>query len=221
MTKSRSMVGNFGMLVAAALIGAGGYAWLQDRYPQPRGGHRMWPRRESSTSSWLARPTFRWRLARHRRLCDRASSALVASNVPECGPNAECRAGETFPRSCVRFSTTKCSRGFFRFDIPQRDFEQQGQGSGVIISRDGYVLTNNHVVAGADELTVTLFDKRQIEADVVGTDPKTDLAVLKIDADGLTRGAGSLDRSEVQVGQWGAGDRQPISARADCYRRDR
>jgi serine protease Do/serine protease DegQ len=60
-----------------------------------------------------------------------------------------------------------------------------GLGSGVIVSQDGYILTNNHVVEGADELTVDLPDGRKFSAKVVGADPKTDVAVVKIDATGL------------------------------------
>ena len=63
--------------------------------------------------------------------------------------------------------------------------EQTGLGSGVIISPDGYILTNNHVVEGADEIEVTLTDSRQAKARVIGTDPETDLAVLKIELDKL------------------------------------
>ncbi len=62
----------------------------------------------------------------------------------------------------------------------------EGVGSGVIVSKDGYVLTNNHVVEGADDLTITLSDKREYSAKIVGTDPPSDLAVIKIvDADNL------------------------------------
>ncbi len=62
----------------------------------------------------------------------------------------------------------------------------EGVGSGVIVSKDGYVLTNNHVVEGADDLTVTLSDKREFSAKIIGTDPPSDLAVIKIeDADNL------------------------------------
>ncbi|MFO0941486.1 MAG: Do family serine endopeptidase [Pirellulales bacterium] len=76
-----------------------------------------------------------------------------------------------------------------------------GVGSGVIVSADGYVLTNNHVVQEADELQVELSDGRIIKADVVGTDPRTDLAVLKINAAGLS--AASLgDSSQMEVGDW-------------------
>lgn len=62
---------------------------------------------------------------------------------------------------------------------------QRGLGSGVIISADGYILTNNHVVDGADEITVTLHDGRNLQAQVIGTDAETDLAVLRINATGL------------------------------------
>jgi serine protease Do len=76
-----------------------------------------------------------------------------------------------------------------------------GMGSGVIISADGYIITNNHVVEGANELTVTLPDKREFKGKVVGTDPKTDLAVIKVDASGLpfTRWG---DSSKLQVGEY-------------------
>ena len=63
--------------------------------------------------------------------------------------------------------------------------EQTGLGSGVIISPDGYILTNNHVVEGADDIEVTLPDSRQAKASVIGTDPETDLAILKIALDKL------------------------------------
>ncbi|RYF08756.1 MAG: Do family serine endopeptidase [Comamonadaceae bacterium] len=62
---------------------------------------------------------------------------------------------------------------------------QTGLGSGVIISPDGYILTNNHVVEGADEIEVTLTDSRRARASVIGTDPDTDLAILKVDLDKL------------------------------------
>ncbi|MBU0745418.1 MAG: trypsin-like peptidase domain-containing protein [Gammaproteobacteria bacterium] len=62
---------------------------------------------------------------------------------------------------------------------------QAGLGSGVIISPDGYIMTNNHVVEGADEIEVTLTDSRRTRASVIGTDPDTDLAILKIDLDKL------------------------------------
>jgi Do/DeqQ family serine protease len=68
---------------------------------------------------------------------------------------------------------------------PERESKQQGLGSGVMVSSDGYILTNNHVVEGADELNVLLPDNREFKAKVIGADPKTDIAVIKIDADHL------------------------------------
>ncbi len=74
-------------------------------------------------------------------------------------------------------------------------------GSGVIISPDGYLITNNHVVEGANELTVTLPDKREFKGKIVGTDPKTDLAVVKVDASGLPFVRWG-DSSKLQVGEY-------------------
>jgi serine protease Do len=82
-----------------------------------------------------------------------------------------------------------------------REHRGGGMGSGVIVSPDGYILTNNHVMDGARELTVTLPDKREFTAKVVGTDPKTDLAVIKVDATGLPYVPWG-DSSRLQVGEY-------------------
>ncbi len=74
-------------------------------------------------------------------------------------------------------------------------------GSGVIVTPDGYILTNNHVVDGAKELTVTLPDKREFKGAVVGTDPKTDLAVVKIDGQNLPAIPWG-DAAKLQVGEY-------------------
>src|SRR5207237_1236846 len=78
---------------------------------------------------------------------------------------------------------------------------EQGSGSGFIVSADGYILTNNHVVAGADKVTVRLYDKREFTAKVVGTDPNTDVAVIKIDARGLP-GVAFGNSDSARVGEW-------------------
>jgi serine protease Do len=86
-----------------------------------------------------------------------------------------------------------------RFQSPPQQHREGGLGSGVIVSPDGYILTNNHVVDGASTVTVTLPDRREFKAKVVGADPKTDIAVVKIDASNLpaiTIG----DSSKLQVG---------------------
>jgi serine protease Do len=87
-----------------------------------------------------------------------------------------------------------------RREMPEMQREK-GLGSGVIMTRDGYILTNNHVVDGATDVQVTLGDKREFKAQVVGTDPKSDLAVLKIAATNLPL-ITIADSSKVQVGDY-------------------
>ncbi|CAN5352196.1 DegQ family serine endoprotease [soil metagenome] len=96
---------------------------------------------------------------------------------------------------------------FFEFRGPppqgQEDetLRRRSGGSGVIIREDGYIVTNNHVVEGAEKLQVVLNDRRTFDAEVVGRDPSTDLAVLKIDGEGLPV-ARLAQSNEVQVGEW-------------------
>jgi len=92
---------------------------------------------------------------------------------------------------------------FFR-DLPPMQQEprfQEGSGSGFIVSADGYILTNNHVVDGSDQVTVRLLDRREFKAKIVGTDPNTDLAVLKVDAKNLVP-APLGNSSASRVGEW-------------------
>jgi len=92
--------------------------------------------------------------------------------------------------------------GEFRGQAPQRNFgmpRQEGLGSGVIATKDGYILTNNHVVDGADEVKVTLQDGREFTAKVVGRDPKSDVAVIKIDGKDLPA-VPIADSDKVEVG---------------------
>lgn len=91
--------------------------------------------------------------------------------------------------------------GYREYSQPRQQQPQVGYGSGVIITRDGYIVTNNHVVEGADELQVTLNDQRSFTAKIVGTDPTTDIALIKIDAEDLpTIPFGNSD--ELKVGEW-------------------
>ena len=87
------------------------------------------------------------------------------------------------------------------FGIPNEPESASGMGSGVIVRPDGYILTNNHVIEGADELSVELADGRKVQGEVVGTDPQTDLAVIKISLPGL-RAAPIGNSDEIQVGDW-------------------
>ncbi len=83
----------------------------------------------------------------------------------------------------------------------EASFQDSGLGSGVIVSDEGYVITNNHVIANAEQLEVRLLDGRSFIAEVVGSDPETDVAVLKIDADNL-KAAKFGDSDKLQVGDW-------------------
>jgi serine protease Do len=91
-------------------------------------------------------------------------------------------------------------RRFFG-QIP-RDYKQHGLGSGVIVSPDGYILTNNHVVGGAEEIHVTLMDKREFTAKVIGKDAKTDLALIKVDAKDPLPVAELGNSDAADVGDW-------------------
>ena len=118
----------------------------------------------------------------------------------------------------VNVSTTSTARGgeaqppvpeddpfydfFRRFGPPQpRDYETRSLGSGFIVSTDGYILTNAHVVDMADDVTVKLNDKREFKAKVIGADKRTDVAVIKIEATGLPA-VKIGDPEKLRVGEW-------------------
>lgn len=92
---------------------------------------------------------------------------------------------------------------FFKRYAPQMPREQESQslGSGFIISADGYILTNAHVIDHADKITVRLTDKREFSAKVIGADKRTDVALIKIDASGLPKVAVG-DPNKMKVGEW-------------------
>jgi len=94
---------------------------------------------------------------------------------------------------------------FFRRFMPPgaqpRRPNPQAMGSGFVISEDGYLLTNNHVIDGADEILVRFSDRRELEAELVGADPRSDLALLKVDAKGLHTVRFGRS-SELDVGEW-------------------
>ena len=124
------------------------------------------------------------------RLVESASPAVVNIRATKARVNERAdRYDEEVPEIFRRF-----------FRQPERN-ERPGVGSGFIIESDGYILTNNHVVEDADEIIVSLADRREREATVVGTDPQSDLALLKIEEAGLP--TIEIGRSEnLQAGQW-------------------
>jgi serine protease Do len=95
----------------------------------------------------------------------------------------------------------------FRFETPKSNPRSKdnpsrvGTGSGVIISQDGYIVTNNHVIAEADDIEVTLHDNRTYKATVIGTDPSTDLALLQVKEKNLPT-VSFVNSNEVRIGQW-------------------
>jgi serine protease Do len=121
----------------------------------------------------------------------------------------------------VNISTTKTFKGrnglgtpfgrspfgddfFERFfgDVPQREFKQRSLGSGFIISNDGYIFTNNHVVEQTDKILVKVSDGREYEAKIIGTDAKTDIALIKIKPDNSLPFVEIGDSDAVRVGEW-------------------
>ncbi|MHC1724869.1 MAG: Do family serine endopeptidase [Syntrophobacteraceae bacterium] len=123
---------------------------------------------------------------------------------------------EMLTPSVVNVKVSKVEKADFPFQqMPGNPFGQffnspgfpqnrpvQGAGSGVIISSDGYILTNNHVVEGAKEVEVTLNDRKEFKAQIIGLDPKTDLAIVKIDAGRSLPAANIGDSSALRVGDW-------------------
>jgi serine protease Do len=125
---------------------------------------------------------------------------VKATDFGESGPAPGSENGEGGP---FGFGNGGPFQGFQHFfGQPPRHFKQHGVGSGVIVSPDGYIITNYHVVGHADTIDVTLMDKREFTAKVVGKDQKTDLALIKIDTKQPLPYASLGDSHKVQVGDW-------------------
>lgn len=98
----------------------------------------------------------------------------------------------------------------FRSQPQRREYTQRGLGSGVIVDESGYILTNNHVIEGADEIKIIMLDGEEMSAKVIGTDPQTDVAVVKVDRKGLP--ALALGNSEnLKVGSFVLAIGSPLS----------
>ncbi len=91
---------------------------------------------------------------------------------------------------------------FFSDQMPEREFRNKGLGSGFVMSSDGYIITNNHVVRKAEEIEVILEGGKKYTAKIVGTDPVTDLALLKIDPEGSLPAVEIGDSSTLEIGDW-------------------
>ena len=145
------------------------------------------------------------------------SSAAVSSNfisevVESAGPAVvRINASRTVTTQLPEGMDDPFFRRFFGFEGPTGPMERvpQGVGSGFIINQDGHILTNAHVVAGADRVEVTLRDGRALEGQVLGADPATDVAVVKVDADNLPTVPIS-DSTQIRPGQWAIAIGNPL-----------
>lgn len=151
------------------------------------------------------------------------SAQAENENIP-FGPNTFMNVAEARKPSVVNISTTQVvkrqiPKGFgphpfgendpfweffekFFGEIPQGDIKKRSLGSGFIISKDGLILTNNHVIKGATEIKVKLHDELELDAKVIGTDPKTDLALIKINTKNNLPVANLGDSDNLKVGEW-------------------
>lgn len=101
---------------------------------------------------------------------------------------------------------------YFRYYAPERERRSQALGSGVIVdASNGFIITNNHVIQDADEISIILIDEREFEAEVIGADPKSDIAILKIEAENLSA-VGLGDSDNLDVGEWVLAIGSPFSA---------
>ena len=108
-----------------------------------------------------------------------------------------------FPSRAPEIQTASAvSSSDFFGDIPQREFKQRNLGSGFIISNDGYIFTNNHVVEQTDKILVKVSDGKEYEAKIIGTDAKTDIALIKIKSDHNLPFVEIGDSDAVRVGEW-------------------
>ena len=148
----------------------------------------------------------------------------AASAIEGTTPGSFSDLAERVKPAVVNISTTKTFKGrslgnpfgrspfndyfgddfFNRFfgDMPQRDFKQRSLGSGFIISNDGYIFTNNHVVENTDKILVKISDGKEYEAKIIGTDAKTDIALIKIKPDNGLPTVEIGDSDAVRVGEW-------------------
>lgn len=171
---------NLAVTAVVAALAGGVFTWeLADRSPAPKFVHAQDQQYVSLTFAPLVRKTL-------------PAVVTVETTV---------KAVQTRTRQRLPQGLPPGLEDFFGFGGPgpQEPRRGGGTGSGVIVTRDGYILTNNHVVEGATDVKVTLSDRRELTAKVIGTDPRTDVAVIKIDASNLSVLPIS-DSTKVQVG---------------------
>ena len=154
----------------------------------------------SNTSSFDVHPDF-YQKANFMLLDSLPNFVGAAQNTTECVVHIRSKSTASYQQSHP-FMDDPMFRYFFgdEFSNPQ-EYESEATGSGVILSESGYIVTNHHVIEGATSLTVTTWDNVEYEATLIGSDPDTDLALLKVEGDNLPAiRVGNSD--SVQVGEW-------------------
>lgn len=197
--------------VTAAFVGGLALSGLVEQVNPIASSHAVPPAADSATATIPAAAAPLATLPDFSALVEREGAAVVNIAVSKKMSAGATPQGEV-PPGMDPFE-------FFRRFGPQRppqpggpgvdEPQRQGNGSGFIVSPDGYVLTNTHVVKDADQVTVTLTDRREFTAKVIGTDDRTDVALIKIEASGLpTVRIG--DPAKVKVGNWVAAIGSPF-----------
>lgn len=131
-------------------------------------------------------------------LVEQNKASVVSISVEAARPAMQGNMQGEVPEILKRFFGDQFN---FEMPPPQQRRPQQGLGSGFIISADGYILSNNHVIDGADKVTVRLLDRRELAAKVIGTDKRSDIALLKVDAQDLP--VAKIGKSDqLRVGEW-------------------
>ncbi|MBI4640682.1 MAG: DegQ family serine endoprotease [Candidatus Tectomicrobia bacterium] len=139
------------------------------------------------------------------KLAEELSPAVVNINTTEVVKGQPFSPFFRGPRSPSPFGNDPFQEFFERFfggNLPEREFKRRNLGSGFIVSKDGYIVTNNHVVENATEIVVTIGDKDDYKAKVVGRDAKTDVALIKIDARKDLPVVPLGDSDDVKIGEW-------------------
>lgn len=165
----------------------------------------------SITWAGLLRPVLAADTTEDMALLDRSSKAFVnvvkttQAAVVNIKVEKSLKSGGGFPGGGDEMFNNPFFEHFFGPQAPHspsRQFRQQGQGSGFIISQDGFILTNNHVVEEADNITVRLSDEREFKAKLIGTDPQTDVALIKIQDSGQLPTVKLGNSDLLEVGEW-------------------
>ncbi len=187
--KNKNIIGTVSLLIIGVIFGlvlASNFGWTRPAYSQIVIGAKESPVKKVNPQAESFNNAF-------VKVAEKVTPSIVKISVVQ-------KTKEN-PHKGLKFFSP------FKEDIP---FEQRGGGSGIIITPDGYILTNNHVVENAISVTVGLFDRREFDAKVVGTDPLTDLAVIKIDVNNLPA-AYLGDSDKLKVGTWVMAIGNPLS----------